>query len=118
MSARPTTCGWCRRPLTPSTGPGRPRAFCATVCSRAHGDELRRTRARLRKASIDLDLATTGTLHWPRKRLDAQMALIEELTDHLHDLHDRSGQPTPLRQWPTEPEPEPRYRTNRKDAPR
>ena len=63
--AEDSRCRWCRRVLTPSTGRGRPRAFCSQPCRQ--WDWVARQRARELKISDD------------------QLVIARE---QLNDLHD------------------------------
>jgi hypothetical protein len=40
----PRRCAWCRRPLPPADGPGRPRRFCKQSCRQRDFEARRRAR--------------------------------------------------------------------------
>lgn len=54
-------CRWCRRTMTPATGPGRPREFCSQACRQ--WDWVARQRARDLKLSEDQLVMTRSELN-------------------------------------------------------
>ena len=61
MDEQARRCPWCRRPVAPTTGPGRPRVYCRRSCrqrafeGRRRLQELGLTEAELVVARRDLD---------------------------------------------------------------
>ena len=81
-------CRWCRRVLTPTAGPGRPRAFCSQACRQ--WDWVARQRARELQISEDQLVIAREELH---NLHDALYVLACAVSDVKADL-DATKRPT------------------------
>jgi hypothetical protein len=81
-------CAWCRRPLPPRGGPGRPRRYCRHSC-RQRDYEARRRAAELGLSEAEVVLA--------RAELDGLSDLLYVLEAAIEDVDgdlERSSEPT------------------------
>jgi hypothetical protein len=84
---RARRCGWCRRPLDTSTGPGRPRRFCSHSC-RQRDYEARRRAHELGVGEDEL-IVTRAALDRLRDELYVLACAVEDVRNDLTD------EPTP-----------------------